>query len=36
MEGDVALDLLDDLMDVPVEDGHRTEALQTAERAAIS
>jgi len=34
MEGDVAFDLLDDLVDVPVEHGHRTEALQIAERPA--
>src|SRR5580704_6606411 len=34
MEGDVALDLLDDLVNVPVEHGHRAETLQIAERAA--
>src|SRR5215472_7580299 len=33
MEGDVALYLLDDLVDVPVEDSHRTEALHIAEGA---
>src|SRR5439155_22849147 len=34
MEGDVALDLLNDLVDVAVEHGHRAEALHVAERAA--
>src|SRR5689334_252223 len=34
VEGDVALDLLDDLVDVAIEHGHRAEALQIAERAA--
>src|SRR4029077_1709743 len=33
MKSHVPLDLLDDLVDVPVEHGHRTEPLQIAERA---